>query len=127
MTLKRTIDRAVGDAFNRILGPGELLEDITIVYLDDLGEYDPDEDEIAETTDPVTIRNVLVAKPTTDDREKQNVLSTDAKLVIPGVNLARIPQADTDQVLRAGKGVWDIRKVVEVPGGSVLIVFVFQT
>lgn len=126
MTLKRTIERAIGDAFNNILGPGELLEDITIRYLDDLGAYDPIADTIVEDTDEVTVRNVLVAKPTTDDMQKQNVLGTDAKLVIPSVNMPRVPKADTDQVIRSNSE-WDVRKVVEVPGGSVVIVYIFQT
>lgn len=127
MTLKRTIENAIGDAFDNILGPGELLENITLRFFDAMGTYDVEDDTQATTVTNVTVTNVLAAKPTTDDQRQQNVLGTDVKLVIPGRKISRIPQADTDKVIRNGTEEWDIRKVVGVPGNGVVVCYVFRT
>ena len=128
MTLKRTIDRAITDAFDNILGPGELTEDMTMRYLVSIGDFDVEDDNQIVEVDDLPLTNIIVAKPTSDDMKKNtNVLGTDAKLIIPGTKLTRTPEADTDKVIRFTDQEWDIRKVVGVPGDGVVVVYIFRT
>ena len=127
MALNDIIKQQVTNAFTNILGPGGLTESVTVRYYVSDGEYDVETD----TTEPVynDVAEVLavVAKPSFDDVKNHKVIFSDAKLIIPGPFLASEPEADTDKVLRANGELWDIRKVVGVPGSSVWLVYIYRT
>lgn len=115
----------VANAYDKLLAPGGLTETITFRFITDTGTYDPIADEIVPTFDEESVACV-VSKPTEDDAKDHDVLSTDAKLVVPGTKLTQDPEADIDYVLRAGEQ-WDVRKVVGVPGRAVVIVYIYRT
>lgn len=127
MALNDIIKQQVTNAFTNVLAPGGLTESITAKYYVSDGVYDVETD----TTQPVwnDVPDVLavVAKPSFDDVKDHKVIFTDAKLVIPGPLLPAELQADTDKVVRANGELWDVRKVIGVPGGSVWLVFIYRT
>lgn len=88
--------------------------------------YDPETD----TASPVynTIANVKVVEAgiTMEDVTAYGVTARHKKLLIPGVSLPQVPRSDVDKVVLGGKE-WNVTKVKEVPGGSLLIVFIDET
>lgn len=123
---KALIDREVTKAFNNLLTPGGLTEEVTFQLLQSLGEYDPETDTTEAVYDDAAFE-VIASKATEDDAKDHGIIRSDTKLVFPGTFLAVEPQVDTDKVLRANGEVWDIRKTVGVPGRGILQVFIYRT
>lgn len=75
-----------------------------------------------------TITGVVVVgiSPTYDEVTTLDVKATDMKLLVAGTSLPSVPQVDTDKVIIDGAE-WDVKKTKEVPGGSLISVFVRLT
>ena len=127
MALNDIIKQQVSNAFTNVLGPGGLTEAVTVKYFVSEGTFNVEDDTAEPDYNDVEDVLVVVAKPSFDDVKNHKVIITDAKLVIPGPFLPSEPQADTDKVVRANGELWDIRKVVGVPGSSVWLVFIYRT
>ena len=123
---KALIDREVAKAFNSLLIPGELTEEVTFNLFQSAGTYDPETDTTPVVYEVVSLQAV-VSKATEDDAKDHGIIRSDTKLVFPGTFLTQDPQVDTDKVTRANGEVWDIRKTVGVPGRGVLLVFIYRT
>lgn len=126
MALNDIIQQQVSKAFTNILAPGGLTESVTVKYFVSAGTFDVAADTAEPVWNNVAGVTAVVARPSADDAKNHAVLFTDAKLVIPGPFLPSEPQAETDKVIRANGEVWDIRKVVGVPGQSVWLVYIFR-
>lgn len=127
MALNDNIKTMVSNAFTNILGPGGLTETVTVKYFVSAGTFDVEEDTAEPEYNDVEDVLAVVAKPSFDDVKDHKVIFTDAKLVIPAPFLPSEPQADTGKVVRANGELWDIRKVVGVPGSSVWVIFIYRT
>jgi hypothetical protein len=127
MALNDIIKQQVANAFTKTLAPGGLTESITVKYYVSAGVFNVENDTAEPVWNDVEDVVSVVTKPGFDDTKNHGVLFSDAKLVIPGPFLPAEPQADTDKVVRANGEVWDIRKVVGVPGGAVWLVYIYRT
>lgn len=127
MSLKTIIDQQIANAFNNILKPGELTEDVTFRYYVSAGTYDVEEDTQSPDYNDVEDVTVIVAKPGLDDMKDHGAIRSDAKLIVPGTFVPSEPEVDTDKVVRANGETWDIRKCVGVPGQGVYLVFIYRT
>jgi len=93
-----------------------------------LGEsaYDP----AADTATPLynTVTGVVCVESgiTMEDVSAFNITASSRKLLIPGVSLPQVPRSDVDKVQLENKE-WNVTKVKQVPGGSLLIVFIDET
>ena len=121
------VAKQIDQSFTNIFGKGGFTEEITFRFFQTAGEYDVETDTQADVFNNITVKDVIVAKPGSDDmKDNQEVFVTDAKLIIPGLKLPAAPEPDTDKVIRDGLE-WDVRKTVGVPGDAVIIVFIYLT
>lgn len=127
MALNDNIKRIISNAFTNTLAPGGLTESVTFKYFVSEGTYDVESDTTTPVWNDVADVTSVVAKPGFDDVKDHKVIFTDAKLIVPGPFLPSEPEVDTDKVVRANGELWDIRKVIGVPGSSVWIVFIYRT
>lgn len=131
--LAGNVAKIIDQQFTTTFGKGGFTEEITFRYFQSAGEYDVESDTQEDVYTNLTIKDVIVAKPGSDDmKAAKEVVVTDAKLIIPGLKMPILPEADTDKVIRygingVGGEVWDVRKVVGVPGHGVVIVFIYRT
>lgn len=123
----RIMNREVTKAFDRLLTPGGLVEEVTFKFYVSEGIYDVELDTTEIVWNDVENVNVVVAKPTSDDMKDSSVIRTDVKLILPGSKLPSTPETDTDKVVRANGEIWDVRKTMDVPGRSVIIVYIYRT
>ncbi len=127
MALNDIIKQQVANVFTNVLGPGGLTEEMTVRYFVEAGVFDVENDTAVPTYNDVEEVLTVVSKPGFDDVKDHKVIFTDAKLIIPGIFLPAEPQVDTDKVIRANGEVWDIRKVIGVPGQGAWIIFIYRT
>ena len=128
MSINNQIKQRVAQMYTKTLGPGGLTETMTFMYyVSAATSFDVENDMHEPTWQTVAGVQAVVAQPTDDDMKKSDVVVSDAKLVIPGVFLPREPNVETDRVIRADGTEWNIRKVKGVPGGSLWIVFIYET
>ena len=127
MTFKKLLDDQVANAFTNVLGKGELTENITLRYINGQPVYDPATDTTTNDQDDVPLQNIVICKVTDQDVRNYEVMEAEAKVLIPGKFLARLPEADTDRVVRASGLEWTIKNRAEVPGGSLVILFICRT
>lgn len=121
------VAKQIDQSFTNIFGKEGFTESITFKLFVSAGEYDVETDTTLEVWNDVVVKDVIVAKPGSDDmKAHQEVIVTDAKLIVPGLKLPSLPEADTDKVIRGGL-TWDVRKVVGVPGDAVIIIYVYLT
>lgn len=96
--------------FHYLLGQG--------AYNAETGQYT----NLTEDTDPIS---VIAARPSMEEVQNYGVVATSKKLVVPGKLLPHVP--DTNVTVTMGGKLWTVCKVKEVPGGSVVLVFVDKT
>lgn len=125
--LAQIIDRQITNAFDKLLAPGGLTEQVTFKFFVSDGAYDIETDTIATAWNDVPGVSVVAAKPTYDDMKQHGAIAADMKLILPASKLPSKPEADTDKVVRANGEEWDVRKTIEVPGGAIYIVYIFMT
>jgi hypothetical protein len=127
MTFKKLLDDQVAKAFTDILGKGGLTENITLRYINGQPVYDPVNDTTTNSVEDLPLQNIVICKITDEDVKNYNVMDAEAKVLIPGKFIARLPEADTDRVVRSSGLEWTIKKRAEVPGGSLVILFICRT
>lgn len=127
MSLKKLLDDQVAKAFTGVLGKGQLTEDITLRYISGQPVYNPITDTTTNDSTDVEIEDVVICKVTDEDVKNYNVMEAEAKVLIPGKFLTTLPEADTDRVIRASGHEWTIMRRAEVPGGSIVILFICRT
>lgn len=121
------VAKQIDQSFTNIFGKEGFTESIIFKFFQTAGEYDAETDTQADVFNDITVKDVIVAKPSSDDmKEHQEVVATDAKLIVPGLKLPAAPEVDTDKVMRGGLE-WDVRKTVGVPGDAVILVFIYLT
>lgn len=108
---------------NRIPGLSSL---IGIEFYIGETNYDP----AADTALPqyTSVSNIVCVESgiTMEDVSAYNTTAKSRKLLIPGVSVPQVPRSDVDKAILEGKE-WNITKVKQVPGGSLLIIFIDET
>jgi hypothetical protein len=107
----------VQKAFQKL---GDLPTEITYTRVQP-GVYDPDTDTTADTTASYVIKAPLVGLTEAEQDWWPADLITQ-KVLIAGRDLPIVPQAD-DRIIISGV-TWSVRKVRQVPGQSLYIVFI---
>jgi hypothetical protein len=104
-----------------------LTTNVVFTYLTGQGEYNPEtgvyEDQTT-VTDPII---TVAARPSMDEVSTLGVVATNKKLIVPGLFLDGYPEMDTNTTCLINGETWTVCKVKEVPGGSVLLVFIERT
>lgn len=128
------IQNLVGNAFTGILAPGGLTETISLRYKTGEGVYDPENDTINTTYSDTDGVIAIAAKPTFEDVRDHNVVFSNTKLILQGVQVPSDLQVETDKVVRnmgteavPNLQEWNVTKTVGVPGRGIFIVFIART
>lgn len=125
MDYKVLIENLVADAMGKLPG---LTKTVTVKYFVSEGQYDAETDTTTPVYDDVPDVVCVAAKPTFDDVQNHAVTFAHTKFVIPGKFLPKSPENDTDKIVIQPAGeVWNIKKVVGVPGDGVYLVFCVRT
>ncbi len=123
----KIIDRQITRAFDKMLAPGGLTEEVTFKFFVSDGVYDVVSDTTSAEWDDVEDINVVVAKVSYDDMKDHGAVAADMKILVPASKLPAEPEADTDKVVRADGKEWDVRKTVGVPGRALYIIYIYLT
>lgn len=124
---KKLIDREINKGFDNFFQRGNLTEEVTFRFMGEAGEYNVETDSIDVSYVDVGGIHPIVGSPSEDDMRDNDVLKTDATLTLPTAKLPQKPAADTDKVIRANGELWDIRKVMGVPGESIYCIYIYRT
>jgi hypothetical protein len=116
--------KMVADAIIHRL-PG-LTRKVDFVFYAARGVYDPETDSFSHTYTTTPDVAVVESGITMDDVTAYGVTAKNKKLLVPGISLPQVPRSDVDKVTIAG-ATWNVSKVKEVPGGSLVVVFVSET
>lgn len=117
---RRLVAQAIGQNI-----PGLTIK-IDFMFLLSDGAYDPETDTMGETYNEITDLTVTAVSPTMEDVTNYGITGKSKKLLVPGAAVPQEPRSDVDKV-RIGDKLWNIAKVVGVPGDSLYIVFVKET
>jgi hypothetical protein len=86
------------------------------------GVYDANADATVPVYNNVEDVVVVAAKPGFEDVKGTVVLHSDVKLLVPGLAIPQEPKVDVDKVTLNG-ALWDIKKVIGVPGEALWLVY----
>lgn len=120
MDYGKLVTDLVAEAFkNQLEG---LTIEVVFHYLLGQGTYNAAEGRYEDNTDDSDPITVVAARPTMDDVQNFGVVATNKKLLVPTKYLPRLPDTNTTVTI-AGK-LWTVRKIKEIPGNPLVLVFV---